>query len=138
MGASQEGRLNRVGFPVTELKITQCFQAVGSSGTDGPGAHQGDLPNRGGSRHATTSLTWRRRPSWREQRLTEVFPSLLLGEFWRCLDQGQVLPALLQGLLLSFGIAFVARAGGSVYQLEGRKSHVDELLSWYHFPTVTP
>lgn len=96
------------------------------------------FPAAAGAGTHTASLTWCRQLSRREQRLAEVFPSLLLGGFWRRLDQGQVLPALLQGLLLSFGITFVARAGGSVYQLEGRKTSVDKLLSPYHFPAVTP
>ncbi|XP_040430971.1 uncharacterized protein LOC121078650 [Cygnus olor] len=54
--------------------------------------------------------------SRREQGLAEVLPSLPLGRFLRRFDQGQVLPALLQGLPLGFGIAFIARARGSVYQ----------------------
>lgn len=77
------------------------------------------------------SLTWHHRPSWRQQRLTEVFPSLLLGGFWCGLDQCQVLPALLQGLLLGFGITLIPRAGGSVDQLEGRKNQEDKLLSLF-------
>ena len=138
LGASQEGRLNRVGFPVTELKITQSSQTAGSSGTDGPDHIKVIFPTAAGAGIHTVSLTWRRRPSRREQRLAEVFPPLLRRGFWCCLDQGQVLPALLQGFLLSFGIAFITRAGGSVYQLEGRKTHADKLLSLYRFPNVTP
>jgi len=90
----------------------------------------------GASTHAV-SLTWRW-PSRREQRLAEVFPSLLLGGFRRRLDQGQVLPALLQGLLLCFGIALVARAGGPVYQLEERKTRADKLSPPYRFPAAAP
>lgn len=67
----------------------------------------------------TASITWCWWWSRREQGLAEVFPSLPLGRFLCGFDQGQVLPALLQGLLLGFGIAVIARARGSVYQLEG-------------------
>lgn len=111
---------------------------MGSSGTAGPEHTKVIFPAMVGASRNTTSLTWHRWPSRREQRLTEIFSSLLLRGFWCHLDQGQVLPALLQGLLLSFGIAFITRAGGSVYQLEGRKNHVDKLSSLYHFLMVTP
>lgn len=94
-------------------------------------------PDHGASHTRPMSLTWCWWPGWGEQGLAEVFPSLLLGGFWCCFDQGQVLPALLQGLLLGFGIALIAKAGGSVYELQGRKAHRDELLALYHFPTVT-
>lgn len=67
------------------------------------------------------SITWCRWWSRGEQGFTEVFPSLLLGRFLCCFDQGQVLPALLEALLLSFGIIFLSRARGSIYQLAGEK-----------------
>lgn len=78
-------------------------------------ASQGDLHP-----HALAiSITWCWRWSRGEQGFAEVFPSLLLGRFLCCFDQGQVLPALLQALLLSFGIIFLSRARGSIYQLVG-------------------
>lgn len=78
-------------------------------------ACQGDLHP-----HALAiSITWCWRWSRGEQGFAEVFPSLLPGRFLCCFDQGQVLPALLQALLLSFGIIFLSRARGSIYQLVG-------------------